>query len=195
MRNFRRAGTAPFVIVMAIVVTGIEPTSALAQSASPSSASTCSAIPANIAVDRALSTLVERAIASSTVVQRQCQTIAGARHVRVTIRVYPGRLLGGIRARATITRYEFGAIWADIVIPLGVNQTEMLAHELEHVIEQMDGVRLDKLAGAPIHGVSQFADGSYETARAERAGRMAVRESEASSAPGTTGVVSFNVKK
>ena len=58
----------------------------------------------------------------------------------------------------------------------------MLAHELEHVIEQIDGTKLHELAGKQRSGVTRFADGAFETVRAERAGRAAIREVE-----GTTG--------
>ena len=65
----------------------------------------------------------------------------------------------------------------EIATPLRlIEYAEWLAHELEHVLEQIEGVHLaggsPELAG----GVSRLADGAYETERAHRAGRQASLE-------------------
>ncbi len=119
-----------------------------------------------------------RAISEVETIRRQCGLIASARHLRVSIRLLPGRLIGGTRAQATIARYAFGAIRAEITLPATSRQVEMLAHELEHVIEQLEGARLHELVGQRHSGVRRFADGAFETRRAEQAGRAAGREVE-----------------
>ena len=53
---------------------------------------------------------------------------------------------------------------------------EHLAHELEHVLEQIDGVDLPRLASRRVAGVIDEG-GSYETVRAMAVGRAAARES------------------
>ena len=53
---------------------------------------------------------------------------------------------------------------------------EILAHEFEHVIEQLDGV---ELRADPSHGVYQLANGSFETARAVHIGRQVSGEADA----------------
>ena len=143
----------------------------------------CPAIPVNIMVDRAFRSIVASAIAEVETIRKQCEVIAAARHLRVRIRFRAGSLLGGVRAQATITRYEYGAIVADITIPATSRHVEMLAHELEHVIEQLEGMRLAELAGQGRAGVTRFADGAFETARADRAGRAALLDRASVAAP------------
>ena len=52
---------------------------------------------------------------------------------------------------------------------------EFLAHEIEHVLEQIDGVNLRVLAINGVHGVHQRR-GAYETSRAFAIGRRVARE-------------------
>jgi hypothetical protein len=53
---------------------------------------------------------------------------------------------------------------------------ELIAHELEHIIEQLDGVELDVQATLPGTGVRACVDGSFETIRATRVGTMVSRQ-------------------
>ena len=136
----------------------------------------CEQKPDNFEVARTLQPVFAQALTQSPTVQRQCQRIAAAPHVRVAVRLQVGRLTGGSRAAATISRYEAGALFAEIRLPVSVNLIEMLAHELEHVIEQMEGICLAQLADARQDGVVRLADGAFETRRAETAGRAAAQE-------------------
>jgi hypothetical protein len=138
----------------------------------------CSSMPRNIEVARTLRPVFAQALEQSPTIQRQCQRIAAAPHVRVTIRLQIGRLLAGARAEATISRFELGAVFAEIRLPVCVNPIEMLAHELEHVLEQMEGISLSRLAEDRRNGVSRLSDGAFETRRAEAAGRAAALEIE-----------------
>ena len=66
---------------------------------------------------------------------------------------------------------------------------ETIAHEFEHILEQLDGVDLARLAtcrGDPGHGVRFMASGNYETERARQIGLTVAREYRAhvNSAPG-----------
>jgi hypothetical protein len=57
------------------------------------------------------------------------------------------------------------------------DQVELIAHELEHVIEQLDGVDLHARATLPETGVRSLdEDAGFETIRAVRAGRAASEE-------------------
>jgi hypothetical protein len=56
------------------------------------------------------------------------------------------------------------------------NQEELIAHELEHVIEQLDGIDLHALASRPATGVHVCADGAFETTRAVKVGRAVAGE-------------------
>lgn len=144
----------------------------------------CGQVPGNLSMENGFRPIVEKAIAQAPTIRRQCATIAAAPHVRVVVRLQLGRLLGGARAQATITRYEHGALFAEIHIPVCVNQIEMLAHELEHVIEQIEGVNLAQRVEVRGSGVSRMADGAFETKRAEAAGRAAADEVSEYANPG-----------
>ena len=52
---------------------------------------------------------------------------------------------------------------------------EYLAHELEHVLEQLDGTDRERLARQHVDGVVNVG-GVYETARARSVGRAVARE-------------------
>jgi len=52
---------------------------------------------------------------------------------------------------------------------------EFIAHELEHVLEQLDGTDLARLARQGLDGVVE-GEGAYETARARSVGRLVARE-------------------
>jgi hypothetical protein len=53
---------------------------------------------------------------------------------------------------------------------------ELMAHEFEHIVEQLDGVDLPVRAAVPGSGVRACSDGSYETIRAARIGRLVADE-------------------
>ena len=79
-------------------------------------------------------------------------------------------------ARTTIRRTIDGAFVAFVNIRAFGDPTEWLAHELEHIIEQLDGLNLGRLARLGGEGVWRAADGVFETRRALRAGRRVVDE-------------------
>ena len=58
-------------------------------------------------------------------------------------------------------------------IPPVDDHVELIAHELEHVIEQLDDIDLRTLAKVPSSGVKRCEgrEEAYETVRAIRAGR------------------------
>ena len=103
--------------------------------------------------------------------QKQCARIASTVVLRVTIRVVSTTASG--RAQTTITRYDAGALRADVLIRFGEDYYELLGHELEHVLEQVDGVVL----GAEISADRAWVTGSgaFETRRAVDTG-MRVRQ-------------------
>ena len=70
----------------------------------------------------------------------------------------------------------FGSIRAVVELPCAVDITELLAHELEHVLEQAEGLDLPALAKDSSSGVLAPARGVYETERARNAGLAAMRE-------------------
>jgi hypothetical protein len=78
------------------------------------------------------------------------------------------------RARGVVHRLAPGVVIANIVINDPAEATELLAHELEHVLEQVDGVDLKHAATRG--EAHQLADGAFETARAISAGKQVAGE-------------------
>ena len=84
-------------------------------------------------------------------------------------------LAGGPRA-AQISQADGGRLIATVEInPLG-DFMELLAHEVEHIIEQLDGIDLAAKATVARSGVWSCADGTFETSRAVRVGTLVASE-------------------
>jgi hypothetical protein len=73
-------------------------------------------------------------------------------------------------------RYSSGLLLAVVMIPPHGDYAELVAHELEHVLEQMEGVNLAALARSGSGAVKRRPDGAYETARALNAGLAVAAE-------------------
>jgi hypothetical protein len=76
---------------------------------------------------------------------------------------------GGRRAETTITRT--GSLRdARVVLFDADHPVELIAHELEHVREQAEGMNLPLLASAHWPGIFRLFDGTFETSRAQDTG-------------------------
>lgn len=137
--------------------------------------SACTTPPVNLRVADTFRPLLADLFDRSATLQRQCLVLADAPDVEVFI-TSPLRLTGHCRARATFVRTRAGGLRVFVEIPGGMDFPELLAHELEHVLEQIEGVDLSQLARVRQAGVRQVGDNSYETDRANAAGRAAARE-------------------
>jgi hypothetical protein len=112
----------------------------------------------------------------SATFRRQCARIAASRALRVTLRV--GKVLdAGARAQTIINRYEAGGIRAEVTLRFSEDYLELLAHEFEHIIEQMDRVSLDDEVAKG--RAWKTPGGAFETRRAFDAGLRAREEYEA----------------
>jgi hypothetical protein len=115
-------------------------------------------------------------LARSETFRRQCLRIAATRVLRIHIAIVPPPG-GDYRAVTAIARYDTGSLRAHVLVVFGENYIELLAHELEHVLEQIDGV--DLRTGTVSGRAQAQPDGSFETRRATAAGRQVWREYEA----------------
>lgn len=161
----RRVGSlaAPFVFA-ALVLPGA-PASLFAGSVCESS------LPHNI--DAGLLTPIAIALLQqSPTFKQQCQRIAATIVLRVQVRLVPAR--HGSRGETTIRRYDAGALRADMVLSFGDDYIELLAHELEHVIEQVERVSLTKQLSSGDAWITPA--GAFETVRALEAGARARQE-------------------
>jgi hypothetical protein len=106
--------------------------------------------------------------------QQQCLRIAATIVLRVRVRLTPR--LAGARGETTIRRHDTGALRANVVLVFGDDYVELLAHEFEHVLEQVERVRLSEQMTANRAWLT--ASGAFETARALEVGARARQESE-----------------
>lgn len=165
-------------LVLGLYSMGLDPVAFTAR------ASACCELPANIHADDALKAAIGPLLARSQTLRWQCARIAAARRTQVTLTLTTAPMTG--RARSTARRYESGLLIVDIEIPPASQDfVELLAHELEHATEFID--RVDFKAAAKAHGgqvVQSMSDGSFESMRAQQAGRDAAAEIEATIDPG-----------
>ena len=80
------------------------------------------------------------------------------------------------RAITSLVRHRGDLIAADIHVPAAGEVVELIAHELEHVIEQLDGVDLRAHARRSRATTSVEENGTFETRRAVEAGRTVAWE-------------------
>lgn len=140
-------------------------------------ASARQAFPAGVSVPGDLRRHVESMLVVSATFRAQCRRIAEAPSLRVVIRVDPALVDRSYRARTWFARAPSGGIFARVHVSLRLNPVEWIAHEFEHVIEQLDGVDLPALA-AGHKGVWLSTDKMFETIRAIDAGRAVAAEME-----------------
>lgn len=82
------------------------------------------------------------------------------------------------RARSVILRCRNGEMIATVAIGPGGSPVEWIAHEFEHILEQLEGLHLPSLAGTS--GIWRSGNGEmFETERAIRAGRLVLHEMRA----------------
>jgi len=108
--------------------------------------------------------------------RRQCARIAAAPQLQVS--VVPSIVPGD--SDRTLTRLAFnrnGSVQARVTVGPERNPVESLAHEFEHILEQLDGVDLVSMAHRRATGVYATPGGErFETERALAAGRQVARE-------------------
>ena len=78
------------------------------------------------------------------------------------------------RARTVLARDQGVVVAAHIFLTLSPDAVELIAHEIEHVLEQLDGVDLEAHVGSG--NVWKREDGAFETRRATEAGLRVPRE-------------------
>lgn len=134
-------------------------------------------VPQNLRVPPAYRPYVEMMVRWSPTFRRQCLRLANAPWLTIVLRPLPARPSEFVRARTHFSIDSRSQMTATMTIGAVDDQVELIAHEIEHVIEQLDGVDLRARARLPATGVTSCDDDSgYETIRAIRAGRAAADE-------------------
>ena len=133
--------------------------------------------PANVVIAAAYRDTVESMLRSSATFRRQCGRIARDATLHVVIERSLLRGLDGNRALTRITRRSDGGIEATVEVGYLGEPILLIAHEFEHILEQLDGVDLPSMAARPATGVHAVASsGHFETDRAIAAGQQVARE-------------------
>jgi hypothetical protein len=137
------------------------------------------ALPANLIVADVYLSVVEAMRARSPTFRRQCARIAAATGLVVVIQSEPPVTPPQSAAITHFARYEFGRMRATVRVAISERLPELIAHELEHVLEQLDGIDLAAKARLPSSGVSLCHCGreeAFETTRAIATGRRVADE-------------------
>jgi hypothetical protein len=130
-------------------------------------------LPSAITLEGGLERIVGPALQYSPRFREQCRVLAATPTLRARVRIGVRRAGTTHRAFAIVHRGRTGALTADIEIADPSHAIELLAHELEHLIEQIDGVDLNALAK---RGAAHRVNGAFETERAVAAGQRVAGE-------------------
>lgn len=125
----------------------------------------------HMVVDDELRGTVEDLRRCSREFRRQWALLSRSARLTVRLRLVSRSPIRDSHAATTFTTEPDGSLLADVAIPAGARLPELLGHELEHVLERLDGasVRLrHELGDASVRRGTR----SFETARAVLAGRM-----------------------
>jgi hypothetical protein len=143
---------------------------------------TAMSIPSNLVTSDIYRPLLERMLRGSRTFRRQCVRLASEPRWLVHIQIRSSAPRYGVRALTTIERHGDDLTIAIVEIFESRNDFELIAHELEHVLERIDGVDLRSLATVSGSGVRAIdADISlFETQRAKRVGAIVRQEMHAS---------------
>ena len=133
-----------------------------------------------VRVEGELARVVHETLHRSPTFRRQLATIVSEGTLFITL----GHCLGRVsKARAQTVLTSDGGLLRQAEIrvkPLDtLGPVQVIAHELEHILERLDGVDLPRVAaeeGHPRHGVHRTVDGFYETQRASRVGLAVAAE-------------------
>lgn len=134
-------------------------------------------MPSNFVLTPILAPVVETMWHQSPTFNAQCARLRQAPSLLVELRFGNASQVGAGRGRANFVRSSRDSTRAEIYIDPKLRSVaelvELIAYELEHVIEQLDDV---ELTADTRHGVHLTAGGSFETVRAGHIGQKVSRE-------------------
>jgi len=133
-------------------------------------------LPAHIVIQPALHEIVDSMLRSSPTFRRQCARLMSASALTVTVvRGIPAAQQSFASTRMMTS--PDGHLYAVVHLGPGAALDELIAHEFEHIIEQLDGVDLAAMAKRPGTGVKELDEaGCFETDRARTIGRQVALE-------------------
>ena len=133
------------------------------------------ALPSNLAASAVFQATLERMWQLSPTFRRECRRLSAAPRLRVNLLLEDlARRPSSYAARAAMKRQKGVLVSVDIHLTRLGDPVELIAHELEHVIEQLDEIDLEVHVGSG--NVWKRDDGAFETRRAIEVGRRVVHE-------------------
>jgi Tol biopolymer transport system component len=133
------------------------------------------ALPSNLTASVVFQPALERMWQLSPTFRRQCQRLSAAPQLHVNLLLEElARHPSSYHARAAIRHQNGVLVSADIRLTRLEDPVELIAHEIEHVIEQLD--RVDFQAHVRSGTVWKRDDGAFETRRAIVVGRRVAHE-------------------
>lgn len=112
-----------------------------------------------------LQPVVDALLAGSRTFRDQFRRISACGDVLVRVRVDLARMPASLAARTVISRTKAGLIYAMVHLGPQSDPARWLAHEFEHILEQIDGVAVRRLAARRRAAWASGHD-MYETPRA-----------------------------
>jgi hypothetical protein len=146
----------------------------IGESADPQGDSRASGPPPNLVVPASHQKMVQTMWEQSPTFRSQCQRIGRERTLTVYVHPFPQT-----RRADAITRLAHrpgSALVADLYLARLDRFVELLAHELEHVIERFEGIDVSQLTRRVPQLVWVTAAGMYETRRAIYSGQTVASE-------------------
>jgi hypothetical protein len=143
-------------------------------------AARCEAMAGQLRIAPALLPLIAEMCQRAPTFRRQVVRLA--RQPGLEVAVAPGRFTAGgrTRARTAMTLVDGQLRTASVEVPGGEPRllVELVAHEFEHIVEQLDGVDLAAWSGrSGVYRIGGFDRGSaFETERAQQVGRRVAGE-------------------
>jgi TolB protein len=155
----------PVVICFTIVTGALRPPSSLAGAA----------LPSNLTASAVFQAALESMWQSSPTFRRQCRRLSAAPRLRVNLLLEElARRPSSYSARAAMKRQKGVLVSVDIHLTRLDDPVELIAHEIEHVVEQLDEIDLEvHVSGG---NVWKREDGAFETRRAIEVGRRVAHE-------------------
>ena len=136
------------------------------------------ALPENLVVSAMYRPLLDSMLRESPTFRRQCMRVAGEPLLTVQLNIVPPSHIVGARAVTQLSRGANGHLLAAIHLAASRDTEELIAHEFEHIIEQLDGIDLAARAALRNTGVRYVGntENIFETTRAQRIGLKVVSE-------------------
>jgi hypothetical protein len=132
-------------------------------------------LPTNVELPCDLERLLAKIYRGSATFREQCVRIAGADTLDVVVRL--DTAIPHSCQAFTLFRRKGRVLSAEVHLPpAGIKLAELVGHEFEHIIEQLDGLNLRVLARIRDSGVHESSFDVFETARAQHAGLVVASE-------------------